>query len=174
MSGHGIHHWKWSFSWTFITTSDDIVLCWLSPGKVSLLFPVSNFKRTKFGTTLLIIWLVVATVIITFMTTVMDGDKSRIVDIPIEQPHKSQNAPVPRSKIHHSEQNCAHLCSEWCIGGYGTDALWHLWIRSSISRSSNNNSSNGRSSSRNIHVCPCWQTCTSTLELIHCHSKTSA
>ena len=116
MSGHGIHHWKWSFSWTFITTSDDIVLCWLSPGKVSLLFPVSNFKRTQFGTTLLIIWLVVATVIITFMTTVMDGDKSRIVDIPIEQPHKSQNAPVPRSKIHYSEKNCAR------------DSVHRMWI----------------------------------------------
>ena len=30
--------------------------------------------------------------------------------------------------MHHSEQKCAHFCSEWCIVGYGTGALWDLWI----------------------------------------------
>ena len=28
----------------------------------------------------------------------------------------------------HSEQKCAHFCSEWSIVGYGTDAFWDLWI----------------------------------------------
>ena len=28
--------------------------------------------------------------------------------------------------MHHSEQKCSHFCSEWCIVGYGTDALWDL------------------------------------------------
>ena len=32
--------------------------------------------------------------------------------------------------MHHSEQKCAHFCSEWCIVGYGTGASWDLWIRS--------------------------------------------
>ena len=175
MSGHGTHHWKLSFSLTFMPArDDDTVLCWLSPGKVSLLSPVSNFKRTQFGKALLTIWLVVATVIVTSMATFMVAVKGRVIDIPIDQSHKTQNAPIPYTTIHHSEQKCAHFCSEWCIG---TDASWHLWIRSIISSSSNNNSSNssnGRSSSRNIHVCPCWQTCTSKLELIHCHWKIPA
>ena len=26
--------------------------------------------------------------------------------------------------MHHSEQKCAHFCSEWSIVGYGTGALW--------------------------------------------------
>ena len=30
----------------------------------------------------------------------------------------------------HSEQKCAHFCSEWSIVGYGTGAFWDLWIRS--------------------------------------------
>ena len=29
----------------------------------------------------------------------------------------------------HSEQKCAHFCSEWSIVGYGTGAFWVLWIR---------------------------------------------
>ena len=29
--------------------------------------------------------------------------------------------------MHHSEQKCAHFCSEWCIVGFGTDALWDWW-----------------------------------------------
>ena len=29
--------------------------------------------------------------------------------------------------MHHSEQKCAHFCSEWCIVGYGTGALWDFW-----------------------------------------------
>ena len=27
----------------------------------------------------------------------------------------------------HSEQKCAHFCSEWCIVWYGTGVLWDLW-----------------------------------------------
>ena len=41
--------------------------------------------------------------------------------------HKSHNAAVPYPTMHHSEQKCAHFCSEWCIVGYGTGALWDLW-----------------------------------------------
>ena len=44
----------------------------------------------------------------------------------IDQIHKSHNAPVPYPTMHHSEQKCAHFCSEWCIVGYGTGALWDL------------------------------------------------
>ena len=40
---------------------------------------------------------------------------------------KSHNAPVPYPTMHHSEQKCAHFCSEWCIMGYGRGALWDLW-----------------------------------------------
>ena len=36
-------------------------------------------------------------------------------------------SPVPYPTIHHSEQKCAHFCSEWCIVGYETSALWGLW-----------------------------------------------
>ena len=42
--------------------------------------------------------------------------------------HKSHNAPVPYPTMHHSEQKCAHFCSEWCMVGYGTGVLWHLWL----------------------------------------------
>ena len=41
--------------------------------------------------------------------------------------HKSQNAPVPYPTMFHSEQICAHFCSEWSIVGYGTGAFWDLW-----------------------------------------------
>ena len=40
--------------------------------------------------------------------------------------HKSQNAPVPYPTMLHSEQKCAHFCSEWSIVGYGTGAFWDL------------------------------------------------
>ena len=43
----------------------------------------------------------------------------------IEHYHK---APVPYPTMHHSEQKCAHFCSEWCIVGCGIGALWDLWI----------------------------------------------
>ena len=46
----------------------------------------------------------------------------------IDQSHKSQNAPVPYTTMHHSEQKCPHFCFEWCIVGYGTSALWNLWM----------------------------------------------
>ena len=39
---------------------------------------------------------------------------------------KSHNAPVPYPTMHHSEQKYAHFCSEWCIVGYGTGAVWDL------------------------------------------------
>ena len=42
----------------------------------------------------------------------------------IDQSNKSHNAPVPYPTIHDSEQKCAHFCSEWCVVGYGTGALW--------------------------------------------------
>ena len=45
-----------------------------------------------------------------------------------DQSHKSHNAPVPYPTMHHSEQKCAHFCSEWYIVAYGTGALWDLWI----------------------------------------------
>ena len=48
----------------------------------------------------------------------------------IDQTYKSQNAPVPYPTMLHSEQICAHFCSEWSIVRYGTDAFWDLWIRS--------------------------------------------
>ena len=48
----------------------------------------------------------------------------------IEQSHKSHNALVPFPTVHHAKQKCVHFCSEWCIVGYGTGALWDFWIRS--------------------------------------------
>ena len=50
--------------------------------------------------------------------------------IRMDQFHKSQNTPAPYPTIIHSEQKCAHFCSEWCIVGYETGAFWDLWIRS--------------------------------------------
>ena len=41
--------------------------------------------------------------------------------------HKCQHAPVPYPTMLHSEQKCAHFCSEWNIVGYGTGACWDLW-----------------------------------------------
>ena len=41
--------------------------------------------------------------------------------------HKSQNVPVPYPTMLHSEQKCAHFCSEWSIAGYGTGTFWDLW-----------------------------------------------
>ena len=46
-----------------------------------------------------------------------------------KQCHKSQNAPVRYPTVLHSEQKCAHFCSELGIVGYGTGAFWDLWIR---------------------------------------------
>ena len=48
-----------------------------------------------------------------------------------DQSHKSQNISFPYPTKHHSEQKCAHFCSEWCIVRYGPGALWDLWIWSS-------------------------------------------
>ena len=49
------------------------------------------------------------------------------------QMHRSHNAPVPCPTMRHSKQKCAHFCSEWCIVGDGTGALWDLWDRSLMS-----------------------------------------
>ena len=48
----------------------------------------------------------------------------------IDQSHRSHDALLPYPTTHHSEQKCAHLCSEWCIVGCGTGALWDLWDQS--------------------------------------------
>ena len=64
--------------------------------------------------------------------------------------HKSQNAPVPYPIMHHSEQKCAHFCSEWNIMRFGTGVCWDLWIRSistlhnmlALHRLYNNNNNN--------------------------------
>ena len=48
----------------------------------------------------------------------------------MDQFHKSQNAPVPHPTLLHSEQKCAHFCSEWSIVGCGTSAFWDLCIGS--------------------------------------------
>ena len=37
--------------------------------------------------------------------------------------HKSHNAPVLYPTMPHSEQKCAHICSELCTVAYGTGAL---------------------------------------------------
>ena len=42
----------------------------------------------------------------------------------LDQSHKSHGAPIPYPTMHHSEQKYAHFCSEWCIVGYRTGALW--------------------------------------------------
>ena len=47
--------------------------------------------------------------------------------MPVNWPNSPHNLPVPYPTMHHSEQKCAHFCSEWCIVGYGTGALWDLW-----------------------------------------------
>ena len=36
------------------------------------------------------------------------------------------DAPFPYPTMLHSEQKCAHLCSEWSIVGYGTGTFWDL------------------------------------------------
>ena len=46
---------------------------------------------------------------------------------PFDLIYKSQNTPVPYPTMLHSEQKCAHFCSEWSIVGYGTGAFWDLW-----------------------------------------------
>ena len=40
--------------------------------------------------------------------------------------HKSHNAPVPYLTMLHSEQKCAHFCSEWSIVRYGTSAFYRI------------------------------------------------
>ena len=41
--------------------------------------------------------------------------------------NRNVHAPVPYPRMLHSEQKCAHFCSEWRILGYGTGAFWDLW-----------------------------------------------
>ena len=40
---------------------------------------------------------------------------------------KIPNAHIPYPRMLHSEQKCAHFCSEQSILGYGTGAFWDLW-----------------------------------------------
>ena len=51
----------------------------------------------------------------------------------IDQSHKSHNALhdliSPNAPF---RTEYVHFCSEWCIGGYGTSALWDLWIWSIV------------------------------------------
>ena len=47
--------------------------------------------------------------------------------------HKSQNATVPYPSMLHSEQKCAHFCSEWGIVGYGKGAFCKMGLLSIIS-----------------------------------------
>ena len=51
------------------------------------------------------------------------------MDKTMDQFHQTQNAHVPHPTLLHTEQKCAHLCSEWSIVGYATGAFWELWIR---------------------------------------------
>ena len=44
----------------------------------------------------------------------------------IHQSHKFRKSPVPYPTRYHSEQRCAHFCSEWCIVEYGTGPLWGI------------------------------------------------
>ena len=46
----------------------------------------------------------------------------------IDPADKSHNAPVPYPTMHHSEQKCAHFCSECCIVGYVTGSSWDFVI----------------------------------------------
>ena len=66
--------------------------------------------------------------------------------VAIDQFHKFQNAPVPYPTMLHSEQKCAHFCSEWSIVGYGTGALPQCSIQN-----------------RNVHIsvmhCGIWNRC---------------
>ena len=41
--------------------------------------------------------------------------------------HKSHNAPVPCTAMHHFVTNMHTAVAIWCIVGYLSDALWHLW-----------------------------------------------
>ena len=47
----------------------------------------------------------------------------------IDQIRKFHNAPVPCPTLLHPEQKYAHFCSEGCIVGYGTGALWDGFLR---------------------------------------------
>ena len=48
----------------------------------------------------------------------------------------------------HSEQKCAHFCSEWSIVGYGTGAFWDLWNWSIVHISFTFTSTSGHWASR--------------------------
>ena len=45
-------------------------------------------------------------------------------DTDTDQSHKSHNAPVPCPTVRHSEQKCAHFCSEWCIAVFVKLVYW--------------------------------------------------
>ena len=45
----------------------------------------------------------------------------------IDLNNKFHYEPVPYPTMLHSEQKCAHFCSEWSIVVYGIGAFWDLW-----------------------------------------------
>ena len=49
------------------------------------------------------------------------------LELTIDLISKYHNVPVPYPTMHHSEQKCAHFCSEWCIVGRRTSGRWYLW-----------------------------------------------
>ena len=71
----------------------------------------------------------------------------------IDLNHKSQTAPVPYPTMLHSEQKCAHFCSEWSIVGYGTGAVWDLWNWSIHFISQHNKARIGTRSMDKINQC---------------------
>ena len=60
------------------------------------------------------------------LVTLATGVGLLFSDLPINKP---QDWPLPNPTMHHSEQKCAHFCSEWHIVKYGTAALWDLYYR---------------------------------------------
>ena len=71
-------------------------------------------------------WKIKSVFVVIIIYTCLCFDNVRNID----QFHKSQNASIPYPTMLHSEQKCAHFCTEWSIVGYGTGAFWDLWIRS--------------------------------------------
>ena len=45
----------------------------------------------------------------------------------LDRSHKSHNATVPHSRIHHSKTEMCISITQWCFAGHLSDALWDLW-----------------------------------------------
>ena len=60
-------------------------------------------------------------------TIVISGRTSSSFGWWIDLIHKSQNAPVTYVTMFHSNQKCAHSCTEWSIVGYRTGAFCDWW-----------------------------------------------